>query len=135
MQQSVFNNGRAARTWFFAAALLATVSALACDDGEKLVHPGVSLSVHPERVVVQSGQQVELTAELVGAPTGTVVRWLTADSTRFQLDTTTTGPHRVLGRGGRIVGASRVFVMTGTILREVEVLVNMGASAGVPARE
>jgi hypothetical protein len=88
-----------------------------------------TLVVRPERVVLVEGQMVALTAELSGAPAGTTVRWLSEASTKFVLDTTTTGPHRVIGRGGRVRGEVRIGVLTSYALVRVEAVVLGGLAS------
>lgn len=79
--------------------------------------------MQPERVALTQGTTVALTAELPGAPAGTPVRWVSEDTTVLALDTTTTGPHRVIGRGGRRGGVVHVNVLTDYALVRVQAVV------------
>ncbi|MDF1505061.1 hypothetical protein [Roseisolibacter sp. H3M3-2] len=81
-----------------------------------------TLTVTPAQLsATRGGQHVLLTAELTNAPAGTPVRWVSEDSLYFVLDTTTTGPHRVVGRTGIYGGIGRVNVLTSFALVRVVV--------------
>jgi hypothetical protein len=104
-----------------ASVLAAAVVSVSCSDA--LPPEPRTLVVRPaELSATTGGQRVQLTAELTGAPTGTPVRWVSEDSLRFVLDTTTTGPHRVIGRTGIYAGQVHVNVLTSYTL--VRVVVN-----------
>jgi hypothetical protein len=80
-----------------------------CTDPVSRISIGPTLKVSPVSVNAVSGQSVTLEVTLFDLPEASPVRWRSSDSTIFRLDTTTTAPHRVVGRAGR-VGPTAVVV-------------------------
>lgn len=121
MTQSAMPRRPFLRRTLLAAAL---ASGSACSEPERVVLHGAGLGIQPSSVVTAPGESIAFEAALYkGLPATSPVRWRSSDSTIFRLDTTTTSPHRVIGRAGRAAGVATLTVTSGNEVMSIPITV------------